>query len=30
VAAMSGLLTDWFLKFLLAPTWGQWLRALLP
>jgi hypothetical protein len=30
VAAMSGLLTDWFLKFLLAPTWGHWLRALLP
>jgi hypothetical protein len=30
VAAMSGLLTDWFLNFLLAPTWGQWLRALLP
>jgi hypothetical protein len=30
VAAMSGLLTDWFLKFLLAPTWGRWLRALLP
>jgi hypothetical protein len=30
VAAMSGILTDWFLKFLLAPTWGRWLRALLP
>jgi len=30
VAAMSGLLTDWFLKFLLAPTWGHWLRSLLP
>ncbi|HUL77935.1 MAG TPA: hypothetical protein VL691_11780 [Vicinamibacteria bacterium] len=30
VAAMSGLLTDWFLKFLLAPVWGRWLRALLP
>jgi hypothetical protein len=30
VAAMSGILTDWFLKFTLAPTWGQWLRALLP
>ncbi|HEX9186905.1 MAG TPA: hypothetical protein VGB87_07530 [Vicinamibacteria bacterium] len=30
VAAMSGLLADWFLKFLLAPTWGRWLRALLP
>jgi hypothetical protein len=30
VAAMSGLLADWFLKFLFAPTWGRWLRALLP
>ena len=30
VAAMSGILADWFLKFLLAPTWGRWLRALLP
>ncbi len=30
VAAMSGILTDWFLRFLLAPTWGRWLRALLP
>jgi hypothetical protein len=30
VAAMSGILTDWFLKFLLAPAWGRWLRALLP
>ena len=30
VAAMSGILADWFLKFLLAPTWGKWLRALLP
>jgi hypothetical protein len=30
VAAMSGLLADWFLKFLLAPAWGRWLRALLP
>jgi hypothetical protein len=30
VAAMSALLADWFLKFLLAPTWGRWLRALLP
>jgi hypothetical protein len=27
---MSGILADWFLKFLLAPTWGRWLRALLP
>jgi hypothetical protein len=30
VAAMSGILADWFLKFLLAPAWGRWLRALLP
>jgi hypothetical protein len=30
VAAMSGILADWFLKFLLAPTWGHWLHALLP
>ncbi len=30
VAAMSGILTDWFLRFLFAPTWGRWLRALLP
>lgn len=30
VAAMSGILSDWFLKFLLAPTWGLWLRKLLP
>ena len=30
VAAMSGILADWFLKFLLAPTWGRWLRDLLP
>jgi hypothetical protein len=30
VAAMSGILADWFLKFLLAPTWGRWLRSLLP
>jgi hypothetical protein len=30
VAAMSGILADWFLRFLLAPTWGKWLRALLP
>jgi len=29
-AAMSGILADWFLKFLLAPTWGRWLRSLLP
>jgi hypothetical protein len=30
VAAMSGILFDWFLKLLLAPTWGVWLRRLLP
>lgn len=30
VAAMTGILADWFLKFTLAPTWGRWLRALLP
>ena len=30
VAAMSGILADWFLKALLAPFWGQWLRRLLP
>jgi hypothetical protein len=30
VAAMSGILADWFLKLLLAPVWGRWLRTLLP
>jgi hypothetical protein len=30
MAAMSGILADWFLKALLAPTWGHWLRSLLP
>ena len=30
VAAMTAILLDWFLKFLLAPTWGLWLRKLLP
>lgn len=30
VAAMSGILADWFLKALLAPFWGHWLRGLLP
>jgi len=30
IAAMSGILADWFLKSLLAPTWGLWLRKLLP
>jgi hypothetical protein len=30
VAAMTGILADWFLKALFAPTWGHWLRALLP
>jgi hypothetical protein len=29
-AAMSRIPTDWFLKFLLAPTWGRWLRSPLP
>jgi hypothetical protein len=30
MAAMSGILADWFLKALLAPAWGHWLRGLLP
>lgn len=30
MAVMSGILSDWFLKALLAPIWGRWLRALLP
>ena len=30
MAVMSGILADWFLKALLAPVWGRWLRALLP
>jgi hypothetical protein len=30
VAAMSGILADWFLKAMLAPAWGRWLRGLLP
>ena len=30
VAAMSGILADWFLKALLAPAWGRWLHSLLP
>jgi hypothetical protein len=30
VAAMSGILADWFLKAALAPIWGRWLRSLLP
>jgi len=30
VAAMSGLLSDWFLKAILAPTWGRWLHRFLP
>jgi len=29
MAAMSGILADWFLKSALAPLWGHWLRALL-
>lgn len=30
VAAISAILADWFLKALLAPTWGRWLHRLLP
>jgi len=30
VAAVAGILADWTLKALLAPTWGAWLRTLLP
>jgi len=30
MAVLSGILADWFLKALLAPVWGRWLRALLP
>ena len=30
VAAMSGILADWFLKATLAATWGRWLHKLLP
>jgi hypothetical protein len=30
VAAISGILTDWFLKATFAPTWGRWLHRLLP
>jgi hypothetical protein len=30
VAAMSGIFADWFLKAMLAPTWGRWLHKLLP
>ena len=30
MAVLSGILTDWFLKALLAPVWGRWLRAMLP
>jgi hypothetical protein len=30
MAALSGILADWFLKALLAPIWGRWLRTLLP
>jgi hypothetical protein len=29
-AALAGILADWTLKALLAPTWGGWLRTLLP
>ena len=28
--AAAGILADWVLKAALAPTWGSWLRALLP
>ena len=28
--AVVGILADWVLKAFLAPTWGLWLRALLP
>lgn len=30
MAALSGILADWFLKAALAPLWGRWLRSLLP
>jgi hypothetical protein len=30
VAAAAGILADWVLKAVLAPSWGLWLRALLP
>jgi hypothetical protein len=30
VAALSGILADWFLKALLAPFWGRWLHGLMP
>lgn len=29
IAAAAGILADWALKALLAPTWGAWLRPLL-
>jgi hypothetical protein len=29
VGAMSGIFADWFLKALLAPSWGRWLHGLL-
>lgn len=29
IAAAAGILADWLLKTLLAPTWGAWLRPLL-
>jgi hypothetical protein len=28
--AAAGILADWTLKALLAPTWGEWLRTMLP
>jgi hypothetical protein len=30
VAAGAGILADWTLKAVLAPSWGLWLRGLLP
>ena len=30
VAAAAGILADWILKAALAPSWGLWLRELLP
>ncbi|HVO11483.1 MAG TPA: hypothetical protein VMX54_12145 [Vicinamibacteria bacterium] len=30
VAAMSGILAEWFLKATFAPIWGRWLHRLLP
>jgi hypothetical protein len=30
IAVLTGLMVDWALKAALAPTWGHWLRSLLP